>query len=91
MIGWLVRRFRANPRYPEDALWNVKEARVAGKDAVFHGACLGCIWQKGNAQGEGLRWCSGCRMFSNCNFSNKWLPDRRQTMPDKEPEWMWYA
>jgi hypothetical protein len=41
----------------------IREAQEQGKDCVFHGACLGCAWKKGNSTGEGLRWCMGCAFF----------------------------
>jgi hypothetical protein len=51
----------------------ITKAQRAGADAIFHGACSACLWRKGNAQGEGLKWCMGCAFF---NFTDH-LPNRR--------------
>ena len=51
----------------------ITNAQAEGRDAVYHGACLSCVWQKGNAVGEGLRWCMGCAMFDFVET----LPNRR--------------
>jgi hypothetical protein len=64
----IFRRPKLGPHAPSmdidpEARKAITEAQQAGRDAVFHGACLGCIWQPGNATGENLRWCMGCAMF----------------------------
>jgi hypothetical protein len=41
----------------------ITQAQLHNTDAIFHGACHGCIWKPGNATGENLRWCMGCAMF----------------------------
>lgn len=51
----------------------ITAAQRSGTGAVFHGGCLGCLWRKGNAQGEGLRWCMGCAYFGFVQH----LPNRR--------------
>ncbi len=57
----------------------ITEAQRDSKDAIFHGACIGCLWRKGNAQQEGLRWCMGCAFFGFTeNLPNRCLPEARQ-------------
>lgn len=56
----------------------ITKAQRNREDAVFHGACLGCIWQKGNASGDNLRWCMGCAFFDyNHTKPNRCLDQSR--------------
>ena len=58
----------------------ITDAQANGTDsASYHGACHDCLWKKGNAVGEGLRWCMGCAMF---NFTEN-LPQRRLREADE--------
>lgn len=52
-------------RAPVSAKVAIAEAQQDGTDtATFHGACLGCLFRKGNAVGMGLLRCMGCAYFS---------------------------
>lgn len=59
---------------PASARREITTAQKLGGDAIFHGACIGCIYKAGNAVGaERINWCLGCT-FST--FSDN-LPNRR--------------
>jgi len=63
------------PEFISDRVANeVAEAQQKDRDAIFHGKCLGCIWKKGNNQGEGLRFCIGCAYSTfNNHMPNRYI------------------